>query len=204
MDDDTLARVFEPFFTTNGAGGGSGLGLSTVRSIVEQCGGGIEVRSAPGAGAEFSIALPRATAAPVEGPAGVGAGSEGVPLCLLVVDDDPRVLGAIERSLTARGVLVVAVTSAADALERLQIEEARFDALVTDVAMPGVRGPDLADAVRTRFPGLPIVFLTGDPNQGPRSDAYERAAVLVKPARPDEIVAAVHALVSREPTAVSK
>ncbi|WP_431272633.1 ATP-binding protein [Dankookia sp. P2] len=159
---ELVPRLFEPFFTTRIDKGGTGLGLGTVQGIVAQSGGHIAVESRLGEGTTFRIHLPRqaAVAAPkaeaAEPPA--AAPAPGGPI-LLVEDDAPlRLLGA--RLLERGGHAVLAADSAEAALD-LVGAGAVPALLVSDVAMPGADGVELARRLRRRWPALPVLLLSG-------------------------------------------
>jgi len=162
MSEDVKAKAFEPFFTTKGPGLGSGLGLSQVYGLARQSGGGVRIDSVAGNGTSVSVFLPRAhglldgadlgqrQAAP-----DVTAGAR-----ILLVDDDEPVRTTTAMIMEAMGYAVTDVDSGAAAMALLA-RGAVFDLLLTDVAMPGISGPELADRVRIDRPNLPIVFFTG-------------------------------------------
>jgi len=158
---ELVGRIFDPFFTTKPVGVGTGLGLSICHGIVASLGGEIQVDSAPGKGTTFRVILPpapgtEATAAPRPAPA-----PEGRRGRVLVVDDEPLVGRAVTRVLAPRHE-VVAVTSARDALDRLEAD-ARFDVVLCDLMMPEMTGMDLHAELSRRAPSLArrMVFLTG-------------------------------------------
>ncbi|MDB5309206.1 MAG: Blue-light-activated protein [Gemmataceae bacterium] len=159
MTDGVKARIFEPFFTTKEPGKGTGLGLATTYGIVRQSGGHVEVYSEVGVGTTFKVYLPA-----VEGPAaGSGAdpvrvrgGTEGV----LLVEDQSDVRKFALLALQAYGYAVVSATDGPDAI-RLVEGRPPVDILVTDVVMPGMSGRELAEALRDRYPGLKVLFMSG-------------------------------------------
>ena len=162
MDEATLERAFEPFFSTRRGQEGSGLGLSIVQSIVRGLGGVITVRSAPAAGTQVELLLPAhagdeqvAAAAPPPAPAAARAGR------LLLVDDEPAVLSVCCELLSVLGYEVTAVADAHAALELVAAQPERFDAMVTDQSMPRMTGVELAQAIWRVRPRLPIVLTTG-------------------------------------------
>ena len=160
MSPDVQKRIFEPFFTTKPVGKGTGLGLSICHGIVTGAGGTIDVESTPGIGSRFRIRLPtsRVELTPSDPPrADRPPARRGR---LLVIDDEPQVGTAIRRVLTQHEV--VSVTSTGDALQKLA-EDASFDLIFCDVAMPGRSGQDLYEELRVRRPELAerIVFITG-------------------------------------------
>jgi CheY-like chemotaxis protein/two-component sensor histidine kinase len=165
MDEQTLARATEPFFTTKGLGKGTGLGLSMVQGLAAQSGGQLVLRSEPGHGTTAEIWLP-ATAAPSDAvlhqpAAGVAdAAPPREALAVLAVDDDALVLAGTAAMLEELGHRVVTASSGQQALDLLRGGEA-IDLLVTDLGMPGMTGMQLAVAVRAERPTLPILLATG-------------------------------------------
>jgi CheY-like chemotaxis protein len=149
MDQATSERIFDPFFTTKAVGSGTGLGLSTAYGIVTQSGGTIQVHSARGEGATFTVCLPatqREARASEETLAPVSGGHERV----LIVDDDQAVCNVLEAALRAAGYDVTTATSATEA----RSFAGPWDALLTDVVMPDTDGVTLAreiDAPHTLF-----------------------------------------------------
>ncbi|MEM8929853.1 MAG: ATP-binding protein [Acidobacteriota bacterium] len=161
MDDDTLARIFEPFFTTKGARQGTGLGLSTVKGIVLEHQGGIDVRSVLGQGTTFEIYLPLAekvTATAKEVAAAIPAGGHGT---VLLLDDEVALMTLGERMLDRLGYRAVAFNSATAALDAFRRRPDRFDLVITDLRMPEMSGVELAREVQQIAPRTPVVLSTG-------------------------------------------
>ncbi|MBS7588405.1 MHYT domain-containing protein [Ancylobacter defluvii] len=165
MDETTLARATEPFFTTKGVGKGTGLGLAMVHGLAAQSGGRLTLTSRAGQGTTASIYLPiapgsrvtlAAPAAPAVPPPRREDGSQRV----LVVDDDQLVLSATAAMIEDLGYQVVEASSGNEALMLLANGEI-FDVVLTDQAMPGMTGLQLAAAIGERFPLLPIILGTG-------------------------------------------
>jgi CheY-like chemotaxis protein len=183
MDADTRARLFEPFFTTKAAGKGTGLGLATVYGIVKQSDGDIRVDSAPGRGTTFRIFLPRVDApadtTPAIAPDPLPAGSES----LLLVEDDDSVRRLAAIVLRRLGYTVLEAPEAETATRIFETHAGPLDLLVTDVVMPGLSGPKLAERLRVVRPDLRVLYLSGyaeeelDPAPGPGPDT----AFLAKP-----------------------
>jgi CheY-like chemotaxis protein len=173
MDEATLARATEPFFTTKGPGKGTGLGLSMVHGVAEQSGGRLVIRSRKGEGTTAELWLRVADG--VAEPHGVAAASPSEAntgtLTILAVDDDALVLMSTELLLQGLGHKVLTAMSARQALETLRRGEA-VDLLITDEAMPQIRGSQLAEMVLAERPGLPIVLATGyaEPRSGEPSN----------------------------------
>ena len=165
MDEQTLIRAREPFFTTKEIGKGTGLGLSMVAGFAEQSGGTLVIRSEKGHGTTMEIWLPVAEE-------GASIDVQATPLqvhdrrsllkgCrVLVVDDDALVLWSTQSMLEEMGADVIATTSPLQALEVVQAAET-LHCVVTDYAMPGMSGAQLAAAIRVRLPEVPIIVATG-------------------------------------------
>jgi CheY-like chemotaxis protein len=171
MDVPTQARIFDPFFTTKEAGKGTGLGLSTVYGIVEQSGGHIAVGSAPGQGATFTIFLPRhmGPAAAAAGPTdrrGFPGGTE----TLLLVEDEAAVRSSARRLLERHGYTVIEARHGADALRIVEAGERAVDLVITDVVMPEMGGREMVERLRTRHPGIKVLFMSGYSERAVTSD----------------------------------
>jgi signal transduction histidine kinase len=162
MDETTLKRAAEPFFTTKGAGKGTGLGLSMVHGVAAQSGGAMRMTSKPGAGTTVELWLPVSdTAAVAETlPLGVSFGDTGRPCRIMVVDDDPLIAASTVAMLEDLGHLAIEASSGARALDLLR-QDAKVDVMITDHAMPGMTGSELARHVRQNWPGLPVILATG-------------------------------------------
>jgi two-component system, cell cycle sensor histidine kinase and response regulator CckA len=154
---EVLPKVFEPFFSTKTGGPGVGLGLSTAYGIVKQSGGFVWIESEPGAGARVTILLPpvQAPAAAVTPPTAASTGAARV----LLVDDEEGVRDLLLTVLEHNGFDVRAASTAEEALQILS--GATFDVLLTDVALPGMTGPELARRVRVETPETRVLFMSG-------------------------------------------
>jgi two-component system cell cycle sensor histidine kinase/response regulator CckA len=171
MDVPTQARIFEPFFTTKESGKGTGLGLSTVYGIVEQSGGHIEVESAPGQGATFTLFLPRhtgavAAAARPTDRRSFPCGTE----TLLLVEDEAAVRSSARRLLERHGYTVIEARHGADALRIIEAGDQAVDLVITDVVMPEMGGRELVERLRTRHPGVKVLFMSGYSERAVASD----------------------------------
>ena len=166
MDAETLARAAEPFFTTKGVGKGTGLGLAMVHGLAAQSGGQLLLESRPGHGTTATILMPIADTPPVAAPVAVAVEDEMVPAGtggaqrVLVVDDDPLVLSATGAMLEDLECLVTEAASGEEALRILE-SGVSFDVVLTDQAMPGMTGVQLAAALAARWPDLPVILGTG-------------------------------------------
>lgn len=160
MDDATLAVAMDPFFTTKGVGKGTGLGLSMVHGFIEQLGGRFILKSQKGKGTTAELWLPVAAHGSASKPAEEQAAPPVSRLCVLVVDDDSLVLTSTCLLLEDLGHRVVSAMSGEQALKVFDSEKA-IDLVITDMAMPQMDGAELAQAITTLRPGLPIILATG-------------------------------------------
>ena len=191
IDPEVLERVFEPFFTTKSVGKGTGLGLSQVYGFTAQSEGEVRIDSAPGRGTTVTLLLP-CSDEPSAVPAPSGQAKPGVcpgdSFRILVVDDNEEVGAFAQALLVELGHQVVRAASGAEALERFDEDE--IDLVFTDIVMPGMDGLELADRLRARAPGLPIILATGFSEQIAGS-AERKLPVLFKPYKPEALAAAV-------------
>jgi PAS domain S-box-containing protein len=197
MDTNILARAFEPFFSTKG-GDGVGLGLSMVRSFAEQSGGSVRITSVQGVGTNVVLRLPAAAAA-VATPARAQRRPRAEGRVLLV-DDAPDVLLTTSAFLSGAGLTVVRAADGDQVLALLAQGE-RFDAVVTDYAMPGMNGIDLIQEIRNLQPDLPAVIITGYADLGSGSTLPDGATVLYKPFARDRLLHALRGVMAREAAA---
>ncbi len=204
MDEETRSHIFEPFFTTKPVGKGTGLGLAMVFGTVEQSGGRIQVESAPGRGTRFEICLPRVAdraAPPTEGAGPEGEASRGAGELVLVMEDDEQVRRITSRTLERLGFAVVAAATLEEALERIEAGSRPPAILLSDVRMPVRSGPEVAAALRERFPGLPVVYMSGysadefDDTGG----LPQGAAFLQKPFSPEDLAERLRAALGESP-----
>jgi PAS domain S-box-containing protein len=196
MDSATLEHIFEPFFTTKGRATATGLGLPMVHGVVSQSGGWIDVASEVGKGTAFRICLPQIDGTPAE--AMEKAGAQALPPgngTILLVADQPNVRKLTAAVLQNSGYTVLEVGSgpAAVALARQYPEP--IDLLLTDVIMPGMKGPEVAAAVRQIRPAVAVLFMSGygeDALAQHRVDAAE-VAIVPKPFTPAGLIMHVQA-----------
>ncbi len=163
MDEQTRARIFEPFFSTKASQGGSGLGLSTCYGIVKQSGGNIWVYSEPGLGTTFKIYLPQvleeADPVAVRGPEPVehSGGTETV----LLVEDDETIREIVMEVLEKKGYSVLNASNGLEALTICDSQDRPIDLLLTDVVMPKMSGGRLFEEVVKRYPDVQALFMSG-------------------------------------------
>ena len=197
MSEETLAKAKEPFFTTKGIGKGTGLGLSMVHGFTAQSGGAMEIASRPGHGTVVTLWLPRARRMGQFDHATMA--KEPVSrmnvrnLRVLLVDDDILVSMGAADMLIDLGHSVAEAQSAAHALKLLE-SESPFDVVVTDYAMPGMNGYDLAVRLQQTHPGLPVVLATGYAELPTRTPIEFRR--LAKPYSQAELAAALETAIN--------
>lgn len=183
MDDETLEKIFDPYFTTKPSGEGTGMGLAMVHGIVRACGGGIRVQSRPGKGSLFRIYFPRVEK---ESESEEKIGIQPIPHGnehLLLVEDEVQIADMMKQMLESLGYRVTARTSSLKALEVFAASPGEFDVIVTDQTMPEMTGEELAaEAMRLR-PDIPVILCTGFSEKITEEGAHEKGirAFLMKP-----------------------
>jgi nitrogen-specific signal transduction histidine kinase/ActR/RegA family two-component response regulator len=189
MSADVRSHAFDPFYTTKPRGHGTGLGLATTHGIIAQSGGAITVDSVPGDGSTFAVYLPEvkpvAAAPPVIlakiNPAGVGT--------VLLVEDEDAVREVARRILERAGYRVLHAPNANAALSVIGAGIDEIDLLVSDVVMPGMRGPEMYEVLRKRRPDLPAIFLSGYADLADSTEGMPLGSrFLAKPYTPDELI----------------
>ncbi|WP_051679294.1 PAS domain-containing sensor histidine kinase [Xanthobacter sp. 91] len=196
---DIMDKIFEPFFSTKEVGKGTGLGLSTVYGIVQQTGGTILADSEMGHGTTFRVFLPRHLAGiePEEAPRPAepepkAGDTTGQGRRVLLVEDEDAVRAFASRALANRGYEVLAAASGVEALELIE-REGKVDLVISDVVMPEMDGPTLLRELRSREPGLKVIFISGYAEEAfarnlPPSEHF---SFLPKPFSLKQLVAAV-------------
>ena len=203
MAPETVERIFEPFFTTKPVGVGTGLGLSTVYSIVKQARGHIRVDSEPGAGTTFRVYLPRAEGdqlagqreerAPAVEP---GGGSETI----LVVEDEEAVLSMAQRTLERQGYEVLPALSGREGLTLALKHPGEIDMLFCDVAMPDLTGREVAERVKDVRPGIRILMTSGyGARRLTEEGILKGVEFLPKPYSPRDLTARVRQMLGTPP-----
>lgn len=189
MDQETLTRIFEPFFSTKEFGKGTGLGLATVFGIVKQHKGWVEVESKPEEGTIFRVYLPTVDAVPV----GAESGDQGMPVgnqeTILLVEDEEDVRELVNEILLTLNYKVVVAQSGTEALEMWGEHDGHFDLLLSDVVMPGgMNGWELAQQFRKRNPALKVILSSGySPEAIPSLNDESNIEFLAKPYPPKDL-----------------
>ena len=194
MTKEVLAKVFEPFFTTKEIGKGSGLGLSQVLGFAKQSGGGMRIETRVGEGTSVKVYLPRATTNDI-----AQISMDSIELArhhrkgaiILLVDDDSAVREVTSAMLRELGYVILEVGSGGAALDLLD-GKADIDLVVLDFAMPGMNGVEVAQQVRSKFPALPVLFITGFADKSALGGVGD-ARIIKKPFLGDELANKVHA-----------
>jgi PAS domain S-box-containing protein len=162
MDKETLARIFEPFFTTKSRGKGTGLGLATSYGIIKQHGGSIWVYSEPNRGTTFKIYLPLSTQ-PVSTETQVEQKREIVPgsATILIVEDDTTMRGLAVNILKSGGYRVIDSVSVEDAIQKAAAYSAPLHLVLTDVVMPGMKGPEVFAKIAEHHSETKVLYMSG-------------------------------------------
>ena len=202
MTKETLAKIFEPFYTTKPVGAGTGLGLSTVYGIVKQHEGFIWPYSEPGIGTTMKVYLPAAPSGaelsvlerqPPAPPLG-----ELEPALVLVVEDEAAIRGLVRRTLEGAGLVVIEAENGRQALEIFALGGEAPKLVLTDVIMPELNGRELMDALADLSPQMPILFMSGYTGDEvlARSLLPETAPFIQKPFAPDELLQRVRVMLA--------
>jgi nitrogen-specific signal transduction histidine kinase len=171
MDITTQARIFEPFFTTKAIGKGTGLGLSVVYGIVKQSGGFITVSSELGHGTEFRIYLPAALEIPEPIPQSECGPVRGGSETILLIEDEPPLQQKICKVMQDAGYHVLLAGDGEEGF-RLAVEDpGQIHLLLTDVVMPNMSGPRVAERLRTTRPDTKTLYMSGYPDMGEGGEA---------------------------------
>ena len=192
MDAQTRDHIFEPFFTTKSQGRGTGLGLATTYGIIKQSNGSVLVDSTPGRGTTFRLFFPsveRELAVSPAAPRPVGRRTGRI----LLVEDEPVLREIAQRVLVRAGFEVTAAADPGEAIIAAETDPEPYDLLLTDVVMPGMRGPELARRLRNSRPDLRVLLASGYAQEIVDSDRHEDP-LLAKPFSPETLLAAVDAV----------
>lgn len=216
IDEETIDRIFEAFFTTKGSGKGTGLGLSIVKSIMKENKGFIDVASKPGSGTTFYIYLPVsdleddayhndkiAQGAPAGAEEVKEVSSEGESAAptatptILLVEDDPMIRTLVAQTLETQDYNILLAEEGWEGIKVARNYKGRIDLLFTDVVMPGLGGAELAVATKELYPEINVLFMSGySRSQLAEEGVPEDAAVLEKPFTPDKVIGMVRKLLS--------
>lgn len=195
MDDETMARVFEPFFTTRASDQGTGLGLSTVYGIVSQAGGTATFTSTKGVGTTFTARFP-AHVGPQDPPVSNDAHAGRVGATVLVVDDELGIRDVVRRILLRHAHVVLVAGGGEEALRIAQQHAGAIDVLLTDIVMPGINGPDLAASLLVLRPTMRVVYMSGyaDTDLAARITMDSEVELVPKPFTEAQLVTAIEAV----------
>lgn len=195
MEPEVLEKIFDPFYTTKKNNEGTGMGLSTVQGIVNQHGGLIKVKSQIGKGTLFELYFPVTEEEQIQGQDEDELPPQGNE-SILLVDDEEMILDLAGDILSELGYRVTATTSGRTALEMLKCEPERYDLVITDQTMPEITGQQLAQAIRTINPRLPVILCTGYSSKIAADEIgqYNIAAYCRKPLGLDEFSRAVRSV----------
>jgi PAS domain S-box-containing protein len=193
MDEAIAQQAFEPFFTTKPKGEGTGLGLATVYGVITQAGGRVQIYSEPGQGTTITVLLPAteatATALKTEIPAIQLSGTETV----LMVEDEAALLEVTKRLLLRNGYTVLSASGGAAAIKIAQEHDGRIDILITDVIMPEMMGPEVAQQVVRLRPDIRVLYISGyaQPVLGHQGTLDPGLALVEKPFTEAELLTSV-------------
>jgi CheY-like chemotaxis protein len=193
MDKETMAHIFEPFFTTKELGRGTGLGLATVDSIVQQGKGHIAVESEVGVGTTFNVYLPSAAGAASTSRAQKAAGAVQGNGTILLVEDEPALRALAVTSLKKLGYSVLEASSGVQAIVIAHGHLNPIDVVVTDVVMPHMSGPELVEKLQETRQDFAVIFMSGytDGLALERARIGAELAFLPKPFSTDELAAKI-------------
>ena len=200
MDEATLKRIFEPFFTSKGPGKGTGLGLSMVYGIIQQHNGFIRVQSEPGRGTTFMIHLPLTTrtveADPGQAPAPSLHGQETI----LFAEDDPEIRSMTCGILREHGYSVLEAVDGQDALNCFKAHAREVDLLLLDVVLPKMSGKDVQEYVNARYPGIRTLFISGYTEDilGRKWDFGADLRLVAKPISPFALLGEIRAVLDQK------
>jgi CheY-like chemotaxis protein len=192
---ELMERIFDPYFTTQEVGKGSGMGLAVVHGIVQSIGGVIDVSSQLGEGTTFDVFFP-AAARPQRPSMAAAQDTTLLPLgceCILVVDDEINIVDGLKARLEALGYAVEGHTCPQEALATVHRQPDRFDLMITDMAMPKMTGETLIRHVQQVCPDLPVILCTGY-SEWVDEQAPEKIGavkILLKPIAREELACAV-------------
>jgi two-component system cell cycle sensor histidine kinase/response regulator CckA len=193
MTEETKRRIFEPFYTTKEPGKGTGLGLSTAYGIVKQSGGDIWVKSESGVGSTFFVALPAVQSERVEQTTSQEPKAEPSQpsLRVLLAEDDSAVRELTAEILRRSGFEVTESVDGSEAWTKWLEQSEQIDLLVTDMMMPNMTGRQLAKRILAQRPDIPVLYLSGYPEDLNIEGIQESGTLLAKPFTPQLLIEAV-------------
>ena len=198
---ENLEKIFEPFFTTKGPTKGTGLGLATVHGTVTSLGGVVTIDSRVGVGTTFEFYLPESARDPFVEPTPVSRTAAFGRETILVVEDEESVRNVIRRALTNAGYDVLIAPSPLDAIALIKAPPRPLHLVLTDVIMPDMSGPQLAEQVRQVAPDLPFLFMSGYAGDRLPPDLADfDGALLKKPFTAGALTAMIRQRLDRSPT----
>jgi len=199
MDRETQSHIFEPFFTTKESGKGTGLGLATVHGIVQQHGGWVDVYSELHHGATFKIYLPAAASVSTGEPQSVDQPLPRRTATILLVEDEAAIRMLLEDILSDAGHRVSSAVNGRAALQLIEQHPQQIDLLITDVVMPEMSGPELADQLSRSHPSMIVLYISGYTDSAllHRGAIEQGVAFLAKPFVPKSLLAKVDEMLHR-------
>ena len=200
MDRTTMNRIFDPFFTTKKQGEGTGLGLSVVHGIVTTHGGAISVTSQPEEGAAFHLYFPVAAEAEEAAAEAPKESTQPRTEHILYVDDEEALVFLATRLLERRGYRVSGFTNAVTALNQFRENPVEFDAVVTDLSMPGMSGFELTEGIHQIRADIPIILTSGylQAEDRQRAESLGIRETIQKPATADKLAGALEKILSEQ------
>ncbi len=205
MNEDTIEKIFDPFFSTKGQTEGTGLGLSVIHGIISKMGGAISVKSVVGHGSQFDVYLPAITGEQKKKPNEIRKNAaEAKHERILLVDDDENLVFSTELMLTQLGYEVTSRTNPVLALELFRTDHEKFNLVITDQAMPEMNGIQLAKKMAEIRPGMPIILCTGyDPTSSYGSDENGQIAdyiseLAIKPLERHEMASVIRKVLENQ------
>jgi CheY-like chemotaxis protein len=197
MNEQTMHKVFNPFFTTKEIGKGTGLGLSIVMGIIKKHGGFIDLQSEPGSGSVFQLYLPlvgsgESAAETAEQHHQIESGSGTI----LVAEDDEETRGALTEFLTRAGYTVISAIDGQDAVEKFAAHSGKIDLVISDVVMPRKSGKTASEEIRMLSDSVKFIFVSGHADDVIKreGDFGADAAVISKPILPFDLLCKIKAL----------
>jgi two-component system cell cycle sensor histidine kinase/response regulator CckA len=201
IPQDVLGHIWEPFFTTKGASGGTGLGLSTVRGIVENHKGFISLKTSPSSGTTFRVYLPAVEVKNIGGNVEPIRPStlEGKGELIVVVDDDARIREMTAAILSRYGYRVLTASDGTEAVAVFAARGSEISMIITDIRMPNLDGAALANVVLQLNPSVKIIAMSGLSSGGQNGQMQRYAgAFLYKPFKVEALLHTVHGLLHSE------